>query len=147
MQRTGTRGLELIKRFEGFQPQIYRDAVGLPTIGYGHLLKPGEAEIFAAGISETAAEALLLSDIRIAEDAVARCIEADLTEAQFDALVSFTFNMGSGALARSQLASKINAGDHKGAPDEFKRWVYAGGRRLRGLVRRRRAEAALYVSA
>ena len=146
MRHITQEGLNLIKRFEGFEPQIYLDAAGLPTIGYGHLLRPGEAQMFKNGISEAAGEALLIKDVLLAEQTVLRLIKVPLTNGQFDALVSFTFNLGGGALQRSTLRRKVNREEHEDVPEQFMRWVWAGGRKLRGLVRRREAEAALYVN-
>lgn len=145
MRHVSQQGLALIKRFEGFSPKIYLDAAGLPTIGYGHLLRPGEAEMFARGISEEAGIALLIKDVQKAEQAVLRLVHVPLSEGQFDALVSFTFNLGSGALQRSTLRRKVNREEHADVPQEFMRWVWAGGRKLRGLIRRREAEAGLYT--
>jgi len=144
MRHITQKGLNLIKRFEGFEPEVYLDAAGLPTIGYGHLLLPGEAEMFKNGISESAGEALLIKDVLLAEQAVCRLIKVPLTDGQFDALVSFTFNLGSGALQRSTLRWKVNREEHEAAPAEFMKWVWAGGRKLKGLIRRREAEATLY---
>jgi len=144
MRHITKRGINLIKRFEGFEPEIYLDAAGLPTIGYGHLLRSGEAEMFKNGITPEAGEALLIKDVLSAEQAVLRLIRVPLTDGQFDALVSFTFNLGSGALQRSTLRRKVNHEEHDEVPEQFMRWVWAGGRRLRGLVRRREAEATLY---
>ncbi len=138
-------GIKLIKRFEGFESQIYLDAAGLLTIGYGHLLRSGEAEMFKNGISPEAGEALLIKDVLSAECAVLRLVRVPLTDGQFDALASFTFNLGSGALQRSTLRRKVNREEHEEVPEQFIRWVWAGGRRLRGLVRRRTEEAALYL--
>lgn len=146
MRHITQRGLDLIKQFEGFSSQIYLDAAGLPTIGYGHLLRVGEAELFKNGITELVAQALLIKDVSRAEQAVLRLITVPLTNGQFDALVSFTFNLGAGALQRSTLRRKINRGDHADAPAEFMRWVWAGGRKLKGLQRRRRKEALSYSS-
>ena len=137
-------GLNLIKNFEGFEPEIYLDAAGLPTIGYGHLIRKGEHKMFESGISEEEAEALLADDVQIAERAVLRLVKVPLTDNQFNALVSFTFNLGSGALQRSTLRRKVNREEHAEVPEEFMRWVWAGGRKLRGLIRRREAEADLY---
>lgn len=146
MRHVSQQGLALIKLFEGFSPTIYLDAAGLPTIGYGHLLRPGEAEMFARGISEEAGIALLIKDVQKAEQAVLRLVHVPLSEGQFDALVSFTFNLGSGALQRSTLRRKVNREEHADVPPEFMRWVWAGGKKLRGLIQRREAEAALYES-
>ena len=83
--------------------------------------------------------------MRIAERAVLRLISVPLTDGQFDALVSFTFNLGAGALQRSTLRRKVNRGEHKGIPSELMKWVLAGGKRLPGLVRRRQEEGASYA--
>ena len=123
---------------------IYLDAAGLPTIGYGHLLRAGEAEMFQHGISHEAAVALLIKDVLRSEQAVIRLITVPLTNGQFDALVSFTFNLGAGALQRSTLRRKVNREEHADVPAEFRKWIWAGGRKLRGLVQRRAAEAAMY---
>ena len=146
MRHVTQEGLSLIKRFEGFSPTIYVDAAGLPTIGYGHLLRPGEAEMFRRDISHEAAIALLIKDVEAAERSVLRLIAVPLTNGQFDALVSFTFNLGAGALQRSTLRRKINRGDHADVPAEFMRWVWAGGRKLKGLVKRRCAEVDFYTA-
>ena len=138
-------GLALIKRFEGFEPEIYVCPGGWSTIGYGHVVREGERERFADGIGEAAAEELLRLDVETAERAVLRLICVPLEDRQFDALCSFTFNLGAGALQRSTLRRKVNREEHGDVPHEFGRWVWAGGRRLRGLVRRREAEAGLYA--
>jgi lysozyme len=137
-------GLSLIKNFEGFSTTIYSDAAGLPTIGYGHLLRTDEVEMFRTGISHEAAVALLMKDLQTAERTVLRLISVPLTNGQFDALVSFTFNLGGGALQRSTLRRKVNRQEHNAVPAEFLKWVWAGGKRLKGLIRRRVAEAKFY---
>ncbi len=145
MRHITKEGLRLIKEFEGFEPEIYLDAAGLPTIGYGHLIREGEHKMFENGISESAAGALLAKDVWSAERSVLRLIKVPLTDGQFDALVSFTFNLGGGALQRSTLRRKVNREEHAEVPYEFMRWIWAGGRKLRGLRRRRSAEAELYL--
>lgn len=142
--KISANGLKLIQRFEGFEGEVYVDAAGYPTIGYGHLIKQGED--FSGGISYAQATRLLEQDVSFAERAVQRLIRISLTQPQFDALVSFTFNLGGGALQRSTLRRKVNRYEHSEVPDEFMRWTWAGGRRLRGLIRRRQAEAELYQS-
>lgn len=136
--------MNLIKQFEGFSSRIYLDAAALPTIGYGHLLRAGEAEMFKNGISEVAGEALLIKDALAAEQSVLRLVKVPLTDGQFDALVSFTFNLGGGALQRSTLRRKVNRQEHTDVPPEFLKWVWAGGKELKGLIRRRTAESLLY---
>ena len=96
-----------------------------------------------AGIGEEQAEELLHRAAGIAERAVLRLIAAALTAGQFDALVSFAFNVGAGGLQRSMLHRKVNREEHALVPAELLKWVWAGGRKLKGLVRRREAEAVL----
>ncbi|WP_375639627.1 MULTISPECIES: lysozyme [unclassified Bartonella] len=134
--------LDLIKRFEGFSRTVYFCPAGYPTIGYGHVVKNDED--FSAGIDETQAEELLRQDATIAERAVLHLINVPLTDGQFDALVLFTYNLGGGALQRSTLRRKINREEYAEVPEQFMRWVWAGRRKLKGLVRRRYAECLLY---
>ncbi len=144
MRHITQEGISLIKRFEGFSPTVYFCPAGYPTIGYGHLVKAHED--FSVGISDGEAEELLRQDAFIAERAVLRLINVPLTDGQFDALVSFTYNLGAGALQRSTLRRKVNREEHEEVPEQFMRWIWAGGRKLRGLIRRREAEAELYMS-
>ncbi len=141
--RTSSAGLALIARFEGFSPTPYHCPAGILTIGIGHAIRAGER---FETLSEDEALALLRQDVALAERAVARLIQVPLTQHQFDALISFTFNLGSGALQRSRLRRLINRAEHDAVPAELLRWVWAGGRKLPGLVRRRAAEGRLYGS-
>jgi len=145
MRHITQEGLDLIKRFEGFSPTIYTCPAGYPTIGYGHLVRDRERDRFAGGISREEAEELLRQDILWAEKGVLRLINIPLTDGQFDALVSFTFNLGTGALQRSTLRRKVNREEHDGVPNEFMRWVWSNGKRLTGLILRRRIEAKCYT--
>lgn len=138
----GKYGLELIKSFEGCVLKVYLDAIGLPTIGYGHLIKPGES---FTKITQKEAEDLLKSDAQIFVDGVSKLLEVNVTQNQFDALVSIAFNIGLGNLKSSTLLRLINAGDYKGAADQFPRWNKAGGKVLSGLTKRRNAERALFL--
>ena len=135
-------GVNLIKNFEGLRLSAYQDSAGVWTIGYGHTggVKPGDR------VTQARAEELLRKDTGWAQDAVRQQVHVPLTQDQFDALTSFTFNLGAGALQSSTLLSKLNAGDYAGAQAEFGRFVHAGGRVLQGLVRRRAAEADLFGS-
>ena len=144
MRHITQEGLDLIKRFEGFSPTIYICPAGYPTIGYGHVVQEDERDQFAEGIDEQEAENLLQRDVRWAERGVLRLIDVPLTDGQFDALVSFTFNLGIGALQRSTLRRKVNREEHAQVPREFMRWVWAGGKRLKGLERRRSTEVGVY---
>jgi lysozyme len=145
MRTITQQGIDLIKRFEGFSSTIYTCPAGYATIGYGHLVRPYEHSRFASGISEQQAEDILRQDVKTAEQAVLRLIHVPLTDGQFDALVSFTFNLGSGNLQSSTLRRVVNREEHYLAPAQFRRWVYAGGRKLRGLQRRREAEVGSYL--
>lgn len=140
--KTSSRGIELIKRHESLIQTAYLDPVGIWTIGYGHTggVKSGDV------VSEAQAEQLLREDLSTAERAV-NSHGLRLNQNQFDALVSFTFNCGSGNLARSTLLKKVkrNPNDPTIA-DEFRKWKYGGGRVLPGLVKRREEELKLYFS-
>ena len=143
--KTSDAGVKLIKEFESLELSPYHCPAGLPTIGYGHLLslKPwlplGEWD----DITEEEADALLRKDLSMAENAVGRLISAPLSPGQHAALVSFTFNLGSGALQASTLRRVLNRGEYHEAPDQLRRWVFAKGVRLAGLERRREAEIVL----
>ncbi|MDX3740344.1 lysozyme [Pseudomonas sp.] len=139
--RTSQRGLSLIKSFEGLRLQAYQDAVGVWTIGYG------TTRGVNAGmkISKEQAERMLLNDVQRFEPEVERLVNVSLSQNQWDALISFTYNLGSANLESSTLLRKLNAGNYTGAADQFPRWNKAGGRVLPGLVRRRAAEQALFM--
>lgn len=138
--RTSAAGIALIKRFESFCATVYRCPAGKPTIGYGHVILPGEQ---FSTITEADAIELLRHDLAIAEAAVRRLITVPLTQNQFDALVSFTFNVGEGALEKSTLRRRINQGNWALAKRELMRWVYADGKKMKGLVARREEEAGM----
>jgi len=139
---TKTYDIAHIKKWEGLRLRAYTDVVGVWTIGYGHTktAKPGMV------ITEKEAERLLRWDLDWAEEAVRDHVKVDITQPQFDALVSFTYNVGAGAFRGSTLLRKLNAGDHEGAAQEFKRWNKGGGRVIQGLVNRRADEERLFRS-
>ena len=132
----------MIKRFEGFSSTVYICPAGYPTIGYGHLVR--DYEKFET-INKEEGEALLRMDVESAEHAVLRLIKVPLTDGQFDALVSFTYNLGSGALQCSTLRRKVNRQAHSEVPAQLVRWVWAGGRKLNGLIKRRECESLVYA--
>ena len=146
MRHISRQGLDLICRFEGFSPIIYMCPAGYPTIGYGHLITEANKEQFLDGVDEDEALDLLRQDVAVAERAVLRLIAVPLTQGQFDALVSFAFNLGAGALQRSTLRRKVNREEHDDVPAELMKWVWAGSKKLRGLLKRRRAEVLLYAT-
>lgn len=138
-------GLRLIETSEGFRSTVYRDAVGLPTIGYGHRLLPGE--VFAGGITQEAAQSLLAKDVARAEAAVQRLVKVPLSQNQFDALVDFVFNLGPGRLAGSTLLQELNAGRFDAAAQQLLLWDHCGGQENAGLKARRAAECRLFSTA
>ena len=135
-------GLNLLKRSEGFRSHTYNDVNGFPTIGYGHRLLDHES--FPDGVSEAQATSMLAADVRSAEQAVARLVKVPLTQGQFDALVDFCFNLGTGRLASSTLLKVLNGGRYADAAEQLLRWDIAGGQENAGLKARREAEFALW---
>jgi lysozyme len=141
--KTSQAGLDLIAHFEGFSSVAYPDpgSGGDPwTIGYGHTkgVKPGDT------CTKEQALTWLAEDVEDAERTVARLVTVDLTQNQFDSLVSFVFNCGAGNFERSTLLKMVNAGSPNEAAQQFGRWTKAAGRELAGLVRRRHDEAAMF---
>jgi len=137
------KGIDLIKRFEGCRLSAYKCPAGILTIGYGHTgsdVHPGMT------ITQNEADMLLKMDLVIHCNNVNNLVKVPLTQNQFDALVSFDFNVGYGALKTSTLLRLLNNKDYKGASEQFGRWVWGGGRILPGLVNRRKAEKELFIS-
>ncbi|HHX5648956.1 TPA: lysozyme [Enterobacter cloacae] len=145
--QTSEKGIALIKQFEGCKLTAYQDSVGVWTIGYGWT-QPVDGKPIRAGmtIKQETAERLLKTGLVSYEIDVSRLVKVSLTQGQFDALVSFTYNLGARSLSTSTLLRKLNSGDYAGAADEFLRWNKAGGKVLNGLTRRREAERALFLS-
>ncbi|MEP8509667.1 MULTISPECIES: lysozyme [Enterobacter] len=145
--QTSEKGIALIKQYEGCKLTAYQDSVGVWTIGYGWT-QPVDGKPIRAGmtIKQETAERLLKTGLVSYESDVSRLVKVSLTQGQFDALVSFTYNLGARSLSTSTLLRKLNAGDYAGAADEFLRWNKAGGKVLNGLTRRREAERALFLS-
>ena len=140
-------GVNFVKEFEHFYPKKYNDPIGLPTIGYGHLITKADGNKYnGVTLSEDEATELLKSDLQIAQNAVYRLVKVKLNQNQFDALVSWTFNLGEGNLQKSTLLKMLNIGDFNDVPDQMKSWNKAGGRVLPGLVRRRNSEANMFAN-
>lgn len=141
--KTSERGINLIKQYESFRAEAYRCPAGVWTIGYGHTggVKPGDR------VTETEADGLLRKDVESSEKIVSTLVKRPLNQNQFDALVSFVYNTGSGNFAGSTLLRKINKNPlDESIKEEFQKWVYAKGKRLEGLVKRRLEECELYFS-
>jgi lysozyme len=142
--KTSMKGRDLIRKFEGEKLKAYQCPAGVWTIGVGHTgpdVKPGMV------ITLARSDELLRSDLARFEEAVGKLAKVELSQGQFDALVSFAFNLGDGALGKSTLLRMLNAGDYAGAAHEFSKWNRAGGKVLPGLVARRSAEAAMFRGA
>ena len=139
-------GVNLIKSFEGCSLKAYKCPAGVWTIGWGTTepingVKPHEGMI----ITQQQADELLIKNLKAYENAVNKYVTYPINQNQFDALVSFAYNCGNGALKTSTLLKKLNAGDVHGAANEFLRWNKANGKVLNGLTRRREAERKLFL--
>lgn len=145
--QTSEKGVALIKVFEGCKLTAYQDSVGVWTIGYGWT-QPVDGKPVRPGmvIDQETADRLLKTGLVSYENDVSRLVKVKLSQGQFDALVSFAYNLGARALSTSTLLKKLNAGDYAGAANEFPRWNKAGGNVMSGLTRRREAERALFLS-
>ena len=140
--KISNKGIELIKRHEGLLLKAYRCPADKLTIGYGHTLNVKSTDV----INKEQAEYFLRQDVKSAESDVNRK-KLNLTQNQFDALVSFVFNLGAGNFKRSTLLRKVKANPNDPSIRvEFERWIYAGGKVLSGLAKRRKEEADLYFT-
>lgn len=144
-------GLDKLVKREGVVLSVYKDSAGLDTIGVGHLITRTEKKTgvigiagypikYRDGISKVQAMAILRGDLKRFENAVQRMVTVDIEQHQFDALVSFAFNVGVSAFGRSTLLRKLNAGKFDEIPREFRKWKKAGGKVQRGLIVRRESE-------
>jgi lysozyme len=148
--KTSNKGIDLIKSFEGFKSKPYKCSAGVPTIGYGATFYPSTNEkvtLKDKEISELQAVELLQNMLTGYEKSVDSFCRDDINQNQFDALVSFAYNLGSNSLKNSTLLKKVNLNPNdESIKLEFMKWVKAGGQTLKGLVRRREAEATLYFT-
>ena len=139
--KTSDVGIELIKKYEGCVLKAYKCPSGVWTIGYGH------TNGVKSGMKITKAQALnyLKQDLNVFEKDVTNYVKVTLNQNQFDALVSFSFNCGAGALKTSTLLKKLNSSDYNGTANEFLKWNKSNGKVLNGLVRRRQEEKELFL--
>lgn len=157
--KASDKAVSAICYFEGIRYKPYRDSVGLWTVGVGHLMYPEQTKLSKAEImafplkpeddkiyTQIGIENLLRLDLVRMESGIGRYVTYPLTQGMFDALVSFTFNLGVGILQRSTLRQKLNRGDKEGAAKEFLRYCMAGGKVLGGLKKRRIAEQIMFIS-
>tara|TARA_Y100000361_G_scaffold95350_1_gene85304 strand:+ start:944 stop:1387 length:444 start_codon:yes stop_codon:yes gene_type:complete len=139
--KTSAEGLSLIKKFEGCELYAYQCSAGVWTIGYGHTkdVEPGMQ------ITKEDAEEMLVEELHEYESYINDFVTAPLSQNQFDALVSWVYNLGPANLKSSTMLKVLNAGDYDEVPAQMKRWNKAGGKRLEGLIRRREAESLLFL--
>lgn len=153
--KTSSAGISMIRQYEGAKNKVYLDSAGLKTIGVGHLLTSSELSSgvislpsgnvqWANGITNAQMDELLALDVRPAEASVRANVKVPLTQAQFDSLVSFTFNVGTGAFKSSTMLKELNAGNYGKVPSELMRWNKAGGKEVRGLTTRRQNEGLAF---
>ena len=133
-------GLKLIKKFEGCELNSYLCSADVLTIGYGHTKGVKEGQV----ITQEEAEEMLASELEEYEGYITDMVKCDLEQHQFDALVAWVYNLGPTNLRSSTMLKRLNANDLEDVPDQIKRWNKAGGKVLKGLVRRREAEALLF---
>ena len=133
-------GISLIKKFEGCELKAYQDSVGVWTIGFGHTkgVKEGDE------ITQDMAETMLEEEMPEYEGYINNMVSAPLKQCQYDALCAWVYNLGPTNLKESTLLKLLNAGDYHLIPSQIKRWNKAGGETLKGLIRRREAEALLF---
>ena len=146
--KTSKAGLDLIKQFESFRAAPYLCSAGVPTIGYGTTVYPNGIKVKLSDqkITQQLAETFLQHHVNAIEKDVSKLVKVTLTQNQFDALVSFAYNVGLGAFRDSTLLKLLNAGDIDNASKQFERWNKAGGKVSNGLIRRRKAEKALFLA-
>ena len=138
------QAIELIKKYEGFSSKAYLCPANVWTIGYGTTRVNGKPVTSGMTCTEQQAEEYLKNDLQVFAKAVNRLVKVPLTDNQISALLSFTYNLGVGALEKSTLLKKLNEGSYWVAQAEFLKWIRAGGKILPGLVRRRGEEAELF---
>lgn len=139
-------GIDLISSFEGIRLNAYDDGVGVWTIGIGTTVYPNGVKVKKGDkCTLEQAKEYFAQDLKRFESSVNNLVKVPLTQNQFDALVSLTYNIGQTAFSNSTLLKKLNAKDYVGAADQFLRWNKGGGKVMKGLVRRREAERALFL--
>jgi lysozyme len=139
-------GIALIKQWEGFRAHAYRDPVGILTIGYGHTSMAGAPRVHdAMQVTESEADAMLRRDVNAVAQDVARALRCNVSPQQFSALVSFCYNVGAENFRKSSVLDAVNRHDLQSVPRRLALWTKAGGRILPGLVKRRAAEAAMFI--
>lgn len=139
------RGIDLICAFEGFRLKAYDDGIGVWTIGFGTTVYPNRVKVKKGDCcTEAQAKSYMAYDLKQFERAINSAVTVHINQNQFDALVSLAYNIGTGAFEKSTLLKKLNCADERAAADQFDVWVNAGGKRIQGLVNRRKIEKELF---
>jgi lysozyme len=142
--KTSQKGLDLIKKFEGFSDKEYICPAGKPTIGYGHVILPNEH--FSSSITKEEAEILLKKDLQPREKSLNILVKVNINQNQFDALMSLIYNIGVANFKQSTLLKFINDRLFDKVPDQFRRWKYINKVVSKGLLKRREEEIKLWLS-
>lgn len=140
-------GMKLLEQFEGLRLEAYLDSAGIYTIGFGTIKYPDGSKVKKGDkITKAQAKQYKLHDLKEFESIVNTSVTVPLSQNQYDALISLSYNIGSGAFKNSTLLKKLNSGDYKGAAEQFLAWNKAGGKKVQGLVNRREAEQKLFLA-
>ena len=150
MHQISPEGIAFLKEKEGFRSDAYYDVAGVLTIGYGHSIYAPSIEEYpiheGQHITEEEGEKILRADLKPTEAVVNSAVTREITQKQYDALVSFTFNLGAGTFKSSDVLELTNQGNYQAAGDAFLDYSYAGGEFIPGLRKRREEERAMYLS-
>lgn len=139
-------GMKLLEQFEGLRLEAYLDSAGIYTIGFGTIKYPDGSKVKKGDkITKDQAKEYKLHDLKEFESTVNTSVKVPLTQNQYDALVSLSYNIGSGAFKNSTLLKKLNASDYKGAAEQFLVWNKVNSKKVQGLVNRREAERNLFL--
>ena len=139
--KTSESMIAVIKKFEGLRLKSYKCPAGAQTIGYGHT-----ENVFAdSEISELMADQILRKDLQKFENSIKKLVKVPLSQCQFDALVSLVFNIGATNFKNSTLLKYLNNGEYSLAAEQFERWIYSNGKKLDGLLTRRKAEKEIFL--
>ena len=139
-------GMKLLEQFEGLRLEAYRDSASIATIGFGSIKYPNGKKVkLGDKITKAQAKEYKLHDLKEFESTVNTSVKVPLTQNQYDALVSLSYNIGSGAFKNSTLLKKLNSGDYKGAAEQFLVWNKVNSKKVQGLVNRREAERNLFL--
>lgn len=142
--KTSKSMIAVIKKFEGLRLSVYLCPAGVRTIGYGHVLSYNQYG--NKPITEEQAEKYLSDDLKKFENSIKKLVKVPLSQCQFDALVSFTFNVGATNFRNSTLLKYLNNSEYSLAAEQFERWIYANGKKLDGLIARRKAEKEIFLN-